>query len=374
MRVALVSTGLGRVLRGFESFTESLFQVLQKSAPHIDVTLFQGGGERRDRRIVVPNCHRDALLARLFGNERGDLIEKRSFALALYPMLRYGQYDLVHYNELVMGCTLFHLRRYVGGKYKLLYCNGAPSPPIHYHHRCDFAQILTEPDYRDAREFGLEQNQLFLIPYGLDSQKFSPEVKSHRSEIRHLLRIPEEAKVVLSIAALKREHKRLDYLMKEISTINDSIWFLAAGQRTDETPSLEKKAEELLHGRWRFVTWPYDRIALLYGAADVFVHASLTEAFGLVIAEAMLSGLPVVIHNAPVFKWIAGDSSAHLINMSEQGELSRVLIEVLSKDANGDSREEAVKRFSWNELLPRYLEMYQVVETKRLCDNKPRGK
>ena len=361
MRVALVSTGLGRVLRGFESFTESLFQALRKDSPYIEATLFQGGGRWSDRRVVVPNFHRDDPPARWFGNEKGDLLEKRSFAMTLYPMLRLGGYDIVHYNELPMGSALYHLRNLFGGKYKLIYCNGAPSPPIHYHNRCDFAQILTGPAYNEAREFGMDENRLFLIPYGLDSLQFSPTVRDSRSEVRRELGIPMEAKVILSVAALKREHKRLDYLIKEISAIDSPVWLLAAGQRTDETPSLEEEAEQLLHGRWKFVSWPYHRIPLLYGAADIFVHTSLTEAFGLVIAEAMLSGLPVVIHNGPVFKWIADGSSAYSINMVECGQLSRVLIEVLSKNRNGDCREQVMKRFSWEALAPRYLEMYQKV-------------
>jgi hypothetical protein len=99
MKIALVSTGLGRVLRGFESFTESLFQALRKQAPHIDVTLFQGGGKSGERRIVIPNFHRYDIPARWFDHERGDLLEKRSFALALYPFLRLCHYDIVHRSE-----------------------------------------------------------------------------------------------------------------------------------------------------------------------------------------------------------------------------------------------------------------------------------
>ena len=75
MRIALVSTGLGRVLRGFESFSESLFQALRVSAPDIDVTLFQGGGKSGKRCLVVPNLHRYDAPAWWFGYEKGDFLE-----------------------------------------------------------------------------------------------------------------------------------------------------------------------------------------------------------------------------------------------------------------------------------------------------------
>lgn len=365
MRIALVSTGLGRVLRGFESFTESLFQILRSYAPHLEVTLFQGGGKSEDRRVVVPNLHRYDAPARWFGFEKGNLLEKRSFAMALYPQLRWGHYDIVHYNELVMGSALYHLRRFFGGKYKLLYCNGAPSPPIHYHHRCDVAQVLTGPAYEEAREFGISEDRLFLLPYGVNGNNFSPITKSLRSEVRRELGIPDEAKVVLTVAVLNRWHKRIDYVIKEIAAAHDHIWFIAAGQRSEETAFIEEEAERLLPGRWRFVTWTHDRVRLLYAAADVFALASLSEGFGLVIVEAMLSGLPVIIHNGPVFKWIAQGSSVRLVDMSAEGQLAQTLGEILSTDDITSPRDEALRRFSWEALAPQYLNMYEQIATGR---------
>ncbi len=88
--------------------------------------------------------------ARWLGYEKGNLLEKRSFALAVYPLLRKGGFEIVHYNELTMGSTLFHLRRLFGGTYKLLYCNGAPSPPFITTtgatlHRCCTDPCMTRP-------------------------------------------------------------------------------------------------------------------------------------------------------------------------------------------------------------------------------------
>lgn len=361
MKIALVSTGLGRVLRGFESFTESLFQVLRPYTPHIDVTLFQGGDKRGERRVIIPNFHRYDAPARWFGYEKGNLLEKRSFALTLYPFLCLEHYDIVHYNELVMGSALYHLRRLFGGKYKLLYCNGAPSPPIHYHHRCDFAQLLTGPMFEEAREFGLSEGRLFLVPYGVDIERFSSETRSRRSEIRRLLGIPEEARVILTVAALKREHKRLDYLIREISKLTGSIWLLAAGQRTNETPSLEEEANRLLNARWRFISWPHETIHLLYGTADIFVLTSLTEGLPIVLLEAMASGLPIITHDGPLYRWVLGKSKTQIVDMTQEGSLTRA-IGSCNSSAPG-TRDEVLRRFSWEALIPQYLKMYERVVT-----------
>jgi len=359
MKIALVSTGLGRIKRGFESFAESLFQALRHRASQIDVTLFQGGGKPGERRVVVPNLHRYGVPARWLGYDKGNLLEKRSFALLLYPLLRIERYNVVHYNELVMGSALFHLRRNFGGQFKLLYCNGGPSPPIHYHRRCDFAQVLTGPAYEEAREYGLSEKRLFLLPYGVDTQRFSPSTRSYRSTTRRELGIPENAWVVLTSAALNRSHKRIDYLLREMAALKYAAWFVAAGQVTDETLSLEREANCLLPGRFRFVTWPHHKMPLLYGAADIFALASLSEGFGIVTIEAMASGLPVIIHNGPEFRWIAEESGVRCINMSERGALTKALEEALSDGFKFEAHRDAVRRFSWETLIPNYIEMYE---------------
>ena len=366
MKIALVSTGLGRVLRGFESFTDSLFVALQRYAPGVDVTLFQGGGISHERRVIVPNFHRADLPARWFDPLTASHWETRSFALALYFWMGIKDCDIVHYNELTMGSALFHLRRMFGGKFKLLYCNGAPSPAIHYHHRCDFAQLLTEPDYAQAIAFGMSKDRLFQVPYGVDAELFHPRHKHGRASLRLELGIPSNARVILSVAAVKRDHKRIDYLIQEAARLETDVWLVVAGQPTQDTSFLETLAERLMPGRWLFVSCPHKRVAELYGAADAFVLCSLTEAFGLVSVEAMLSGLPVALHHGPVFQWLAQGTSARLIDMERPGSLTEALKEILATRAAAERstvlqrmRDTASRRFSWQEILPQYLDLYR---------------
>jgi 1,2-diacylglycerol 3-alpha-glucosyltransferase len=364
MRIALACTGLGRVRRGFESFTESLFQALRLRYPEVEVTLFQASGRREKGRVNVPNLHRADIPLRWLDELKALHWETRSFATALYPLLRLGHYDVVHYNELTMGSALFHLRRLFGGRFKLLYCNGAPSPPIHYYNRCDFAQLLTEPQYQEATAFGMHDDRLFQIPYGIDSTLFNPDRKSNRIALRKEIGVPDDVRLIVSVAAIKREHKRIDYLLTEASSLPD-VWVVVAGQPTDDTPYLEQLAEKLMPGRWRFVSWPQERIADLYGAADVFALCSLTEAFGLVTIEAMLSEVPAIVHNGPVFGWLTEGTSARRIDMSVPGKLSSAIIEVLRNSGSPDqidalrgSRQTVSRRFSWDSLAVKYLDMY----------------
>lgn len=266
-----------------------------------------------------------------------------------------------------MGSALFHLRRFFGGNFKLLYCNGAPSPPVHYAHRCDFAQMLTRGAFDEAIAYGVEEQRLFHLPYGVDGELFRPGTKEFRCSTREALGVPEQAKVILSVAAIKRDHKRIDYLIREVARAGRDYWLVVCGQRTEETSALERLAEEQLPGRWMFTTVPHAETPKVYSMADVFVLASLSEAFGLVTVEAMLCELPVILHNGPEFVELTSGAAARLIDMSTAGELTRTLSEV---DSEGraqrqrrlrEARRVIGDRFAWRSLAEQYVEMYRRV-------------
>jgi glycosyltransferase involved in cell wall biosynthesis len=62
-------------------------------------------------------------------------------------------------------------------------------------------------------------------------------------------------------------------------------------------PALNSQLSTLnLHGHFHLPgARPYSALPAYYGLASVFVHASTTEQWGLVVNEAMASGLPVLV-------------------------------------------------------------------------------
>ena len=107
-----------------------------------------------------------------------------------------------------------------------------------------------------------------------------------------------------------------------------------------------------------------DELAQTYRDADLLVHPSRYEGFGLQVAEAMACGLPVVCSNAGSLREV-GEGAAILVDPDDRAAITRHIIAVLT-DAKraAEMREKGLERankFTWqqtaNEVLKSYREL-----------------
>jgi glycosyltransferase involved in cell wall biosynthesis len=146
----------------------------------------------------------------------------------------------------------------------------------------------------------------------VDTELFRP---GNRSQSRAAWNLPQEALIVLSVAALKKTHKRCDYLIREFAAFRESFqgpaFLVMAGAREEETPEVDALGKSLL-GDSLLMLESVDRAKLpsLYQSADIFAIASLYEMLGIVILEAGASGVPITCNNTPVLEWVAGKGAA----------------------------------------------------------------
>ncbi|MDP6527209.1 MAG: glycosyltransferase, partial [Kiritimatiellia bacterium] len=166
-------------------------------------------------------------------------------------------------------------------------------------------------------------------------------------------------------AAVKKDHKRIDYLIQEFaafingdlsrkrvdevdpnqpSTINHQPYLLIVGSRQNDTDELVAMARDLAGDRIKILAdVPREHMPDLYRTMDVFLLSSLFEMMPIAILEALASGLPVIVNDHPVLSWMVGvDVSADLnhpstinhqpsrpggavIDMSADGELAKFL-------------------------------------------------
>lgn len=77
---------------------------------------------------------------------------------------------------------------------------------------------------------------------------------------------------------------------------------------------------------------PAADLVALYNAADLFVHPSLFEGFGLPVLEAMACGAPVVTSNTSAVPEVVGDAAV-MVNPRDVEELAGAMARVLNDDA-----------------------------------------
>lgn len=135
---------------------------------------------------------------------------------------------------------------------------------------------------------------------------------------------------------------------------------------------LERLIRELkLTEHVRLVGWVED-LAQLYCALDVFVSASHTESFGLVITEAMASGASVVATETEGAREIiqAGETGL-LVPVGDVARLAAAIVELLGDEDKRDrlgttAQQAAVAQFSVERMIEETEEIYRAEVESRL--------
>lgn len=125
--------------------------------------------------------------------------------------------------------------------------------------------------------------------------------------------------------------------------------------------NLSRKLDVLRHIRFDLNWSPNMVVVYYYRAADVYVHTSLSEAFGsLTLLEAMASGTPVIASNKSSIPEAVGNAGL-LVNSEE--ELAEKILEVLHddklrKNLSMKGAERVFNNFSLESVAAKYCKLY----------------
>ncbi len=365
-RVALVAIGIGRFQRGFERYFSDLAELLR---PELDLRLYAGApGE--GRRVPPGLGTLGRLAARLpvgrteteYRTYKHDCL---AYGLAMAADLARDPVDIVHAIDPPLSKVLERLLPWLPGRPRLIYSNGT-AWPVHLCPRRAFIHHIQEGSLQQALAAGDPPGRNRLIPCGVNMARFG--CAEPRAALRQRLGIVPERFVVLMVGAVKRPHKRVDHVIDEFAALPGEPLLWIDGKIEDE--SLVAEAQRRLGSRVRVGTSPSAEVGQLYAMADVMVHAALDESFGLVIVEALSTGLPVLAHDSPHFRWLTGEPRM-LIDMARPGLLGQRLAVLQQAHSLGgepfDAAGQAARaelaarlrqRFDWPQLKADYLSLY----------------
>jgi glycosyltransferase-like protein len=165
-----------------------------------------------------------------------------------------------------------------------------------------------------TREFGRAPR---LIGNGVDTGRFSPAVDATDATLRSLLNLPAGAKVFLAIGGVEKRKNTVRILaaFRLLRASHPSSCLVVAGGASllDHDAYQAEFAAALAASALpdgaviRTGPLPQALMPALYRAADALVFPSVKEGFGLVVLEAMASGVPVATSRIAPFTEYLGD-------------------------------------------------------------------
>lgn len=206
-----------------------------------------------------------------------------------------------------------------------------------------------------------------VIHHGVDVNLFNPFNVS-KEKAREKLPIPKDKKVILWVGRID-PIKNLSMMINALPCVvreEKDVLLLAKG-RTEERTYFQKILASIRKlGLTKYVRldirWSTNMSMIYYyRTADIYVHTSLSEAFGsLTMLEAMASGAPVIAYRRSSIPEALGD--AGLLVESEQ-ELAEKILEVLYNDKireklSRKSYERAFRNFRLELTAVKYHQLY----------------
>jgi D-inositol-3-phosphate glycosyltransferase len=180
---------------------------------------------------------------------------------------------------------------------------------------CRQARFLASLCRRQSEEmalhYGCERGKVRAIDCGIDTRHFVPKGKA---ESRERLGVRAKGKVVLACGRMSVAHKGFDILLRLASRLGKGDLLIVNGSVPD---NLRAAMPANMVAR----TTGWDSMPFLYSAADLFVHPSRYEGFGLATAEAMACGTPAVAFDTGAAADLIGkDEGGALISRVSDGE------------------------------------------------------
>lgn len=211
--------------------------------------------------------------------------------------------------------------------------------------------------------------KLVEVPAGVDLDRFSPGPPD--PAVRASLGIPAGAPVAVVVAALDRAHafKRIDLALAALTHLEDLRLIVVGGGEDLEMHRAE--AGRLgVAGRVTFAGYaPHERLPELLRAGDILtLYSDPPESFGIVLAEAMASGRPILVSDLPGPRHLVREGETGFVVPGGDGaRLAATLAEFFAltreqRAAMGAAaRADVERRFGWESVVDRVEASYRFV-------------
>ncbi len=222
----------------------------------------------------------------------------------------------------------------------------------------DYINLMVRPNYFIAltdyqKQWALNSkiiSNVITIPNGIDVEKYAPQGD------KISINLPRP--IILLPSSIIRS-KQIDKAIQAISQI-PSVSLAIVGKSEEDSYKTEIKemGSKLLKRRFLLTESSQNEMPQWYRACDIVTFPCLSsEAFGLVLLEALSSNKPVVTNNDPIRREIVGNAGI-LCNVQDTKEYTNALEKALNTNYKDLPRNQAQK-FSWDKIANQYYKLFQ---------------
>ncbi|MGH7617848.1 MAG: glycosyltransferase family 4 protein, partial [Gemmatimonadaceae bacterium] len=205
-----------------------------------------------------------------------------------------------------------------------------------------------------------EADRVDVVPNAVD-EAFAPREHLPRPEAERVLdRFDAPDRFVLYAGRLN-VRKNVASLVRAVEHFaSPNVHLLVAGEADGTTEDLAAVAAAAgVADRVRFLGRVSDaELRVLYSAATVFCFPSLDEGFGLCPLEAMASGTPAIVSNAPVMRETCGDAAIYVDPRSPAAIAAAIDVLLSDSRRHTELRYAGIERartFTWHDSARRLL-------------------
>lgn len=199
------------------------------------------------------------------------------------------------------------------------------------------------------------EKKAIIIPNGIDSFWLN-----NKGNIKHM----QNSNIIklLYVGAINRR-KNVTTTLKAIRILRDKgydIKFTVVGKALDQ--SIYNKIKDLPYVKY-IPPVSKEKLIKIYRSNDIFVMPSKTETFGLVYAEAMSQGLPIIYTRNQGFDGQFDEGKVgYSVDWFNAVEISNKIVDIMCRYRElSKNCIELCDKFDWNRIVSSYLEVYKEI-------------
>lgn len=210
-------------------------------------------------------------------------------------------------------------------------------------------------------KYGTDPGLFRVIHTAVDTERFQPSSrkKTLRGKVCELLKTDPERPVFLFVS-LSHRRKGLDVLLDAWKDVDADLWILGKPLDYVHRYQISRRG---LGGKVRAIS-PQSEIAILYQAADWFIHPTLYDACANTVLQSMACGLPGLIsaNDGAIDLVKDGENGFLLPKPTETESVLAVIQRALKLDDEerqklGDAARESMLPLTWESHLQKWFDL-----------------